>query len=101
MERVCDAFVQAIERANGLGVDVFELHMAHGNLVSEFLSPIANQRDDKYGGLIKIGCAILWKSFPLSAMPGQKTRPWGFGFPLQIGKSWVGHLMIQSCVRVY
>jgi len=74
MGRVCDTFVQAIERANRLGVDVIELHMAHGYLLSEFLSPIANQRDDEYGGSIENRMRYPLEVFLLSAMPGQKTR---------------------------
>jgi NADPH2 dehydrogenase len=44
------AFVQAAQRAARIGVDAIELHCAHGYLLHEFLSPIANQRDDAYGG---------------------------------------------------
>jgi len=53
MDRVRAAFVQATERAGRLGIDVLELHMAHGYLLSQFLSPIANQRDDEFGGSIE------------------------------------------------
>lgn len=53
MDRVRASFVSATERARVLGVDVIELHMAHGYLLSEFLSPIANRRNDKYGGSIE------------------------------------------------
>jgi len=52
MDRVREAFVQATKRAARLDVDVIELHMAHGYLLNQFLSPIANQRDDDYGGSI-------------------------------------------------
>ena len=50
MARVRDAFVRAAERANAMGVDAIELHAAHGYLLHEFLSPLANQRSDAYGG---------------------------------------------------
>lgn len=43
-------FVQAAERAIKAGYDVIELHAAHGYLIHEFLSPIANKRTDVYGG---------------------------------------------------
>jgi 2,4-dienoyl-CoA reductase-like NADH-dependent reductase (Old Yellow Enzyme family) len=43
-------FVQATRRAGEIGVDLIELHFAHGYLVSEFLSPFVNQRTDEYGG---------------------------------------------------
>lgn len=50
MDRVRDAFVDSAARALRIGVDVIELHMAHGYLMSQFLSPIANHREDEYGG---------------------------------------------------
>ena len=45
-----DAFVAAARRAAHIGVDAIELHGAHGYLLHEFLSPLANQRSDAYGG---------------------------------------------------
>jgi 2,4-dienoyl-CoA reductase-like NADH-dependent reductase (Old Yellow Enzyme family) len=50
LRRVRDAFVQATERAARLGVDGIELHCAHGYLMHQFLSPLANLRTDAYGG---------------------------------------------------
>jgi NADPH2 dehydrogenase len=50
MARIRDAFVSAAKRAERLGIDALELHFAHGYLIHEFLSPIANQRTDQYGG---------------------------------------------------
>jgi len=53
MDRVCDAFVKSTERCIRMGIDLIEIHMAHGYLLSQFLSPIANQRNDEYGGSIE------------------------------------------------
>ncbi|MBB5702207.1 anthraniloyl-CoA monooxygenase [Ochrobactrum daejeonense] len=50
MERVKADFVAAAKRAAEAGVDWLELHCAHGYLLSSFLSPLTNRRDDEYGG---------------------------------------------------
>ena len=50
LARVQAAFVQAARRAEALGLDAIELHGAHGYLLHQFLSPIANRRTDAYGG---------------------------------------------------
>jgi 2,4-dienoyl-CoA reductase-like NADH-dependent reductase (Old Yellow Enzyme family) len=51
--RVRDAFVAAAKRAERLGIDALELHSAHGYLLHQFLSPIANKRTDQYGGSLQ------------------------------------------------
>lgn len=43
-------FTDATRRADRLGLDAIELHCAHGYLLHQFLSPVANQRTDAYGG---------------------------------------------------
>ena len=48
-----DAFVAAAKRAERLGIDAIELHCAHGYLLHQFLSPIANKRTDQYGGSLQ------------------------------------------------
>jgi anthraniloyl-CoA monooxygenase len=53
MDRVRDAFVAAARRAERAGFDLIELHMAHGYLLSSFLSPRANFRTDEYGGSLE------------------------------------------------
>ena len=48
--RIRAAFGAAARRALAAGFDIVEVHSAHGDLLNEFLSPIANRRSDSYGG---------------------------------------------------
>ena len=50
MDQVRDDFVHATRRALAAGFDLLEVHMAHGYLLSSFISPLSNRRDDEYGG---------------------------------------------------
>ncbi|OJT27344.1 oxidoreductase [Archangium sp. Cb G35] len=50
IQRVVRAFVDATERAKAAGFRHVEIHAAHGYLLHEFLSPLSNQRTDRYGG---------------------------------------------------
>lgn len=53
MQKVRHDFVAATKRCARLGVDVVELHFAHGYLAHQFLSPLSNVRDDAYGGSLE------------------------------------------------
>jgi 2,4-dienoyl-CoA reductase-like NADH-dependent reductase (Old Yellow Enzyme family) len=50
LERLKQSFVRSTERALRADFDVVEVHAAHGYLLTEFLSPLSNQRSDHYGG---------------------------------------------------
>ena len=49
MDKIVDDFIAATKRADAIGFDVIELHMAHGYLLHQFLSPLSNQRNDEFG----------------------------------------------------
>ena len=78
MERVRNAFVSATKRALRIGFDEIELHLAHGYLAHNFISPVSNQRTDQYGGsfenrmrfplsIVRAVRAVVPKSVPLGA----------------------------------
>ncbi len=50
MAAIKDEFTAAAAAADRCGFDLIELHCAHGYLLSSFISPITNQRTDRYGG---------------------------------------------------
>lgn len=53
IRQVVASFAQAGQRARQLGFDAIELHMAHGYLLHQFMSPLSNRRDDGYGGSLQ------------------------------------------------
>ncbi|RJE89575.1 bifunctional salicylyl-CoA 5-hydroxylase/oxidoreductase [Paracoccus onubensis] len=53
MDRIRDEFVAATQMAERAGFDMIELHAAHGYLVSSFISPLSNIRQDEYGGSLE------------------------------------------------
>jgi anthraniloyl-CoA monooxygenase len=53
MDAVRDAFVLATQYGAQAGFDMLELHAAHGYLLSSFISPLTNGRDDDYGGSLR------------------------------------------------
>jgi len=50
IEQIVEAWSMAAKRAQFAGFQALELHMAHGYLIHEFLSPLTNKRKDDYGG---------------------------------------------------
>ncbi len=56
MDEVLANFVRAARWAEECGFDLLELHCAHGYLLSSFISPLTNLRDDEYGGSLENRC---------------------------------------------
>lgn len=53
MKRIKQAFVDSARRAERMGIQLIEMHAAHGYLLHQFLSPLSNQRSDQYGGSLE------------------------------------------------
>jgi 2,4-dienoyl-CoA reductase-like NADH-dependent reductase (Old Yellow Enzyme family) len=74
LEELKRDFAAAVRRAERLGFDAIELHAAHGYLLHEFLSPLANRRGDEYGGSLENRMRLTLEVFAAmrSAWPGRK-----------------------------
>lgn len=74
MERICEQFAAATRRAASADFDLLELHCAHGYLLSSFLSPLTNRREDEYGGAVDNRCRFPLQVFAAirAAWPPQK-----------------------------
>lgn len=53
LDEICTQFIDAGKRAKVAGFQTIEIHMAHGYLLHEFLSPLTNHRTDEYGGILE------------------------------------------------
>jgi len=53
LDGIVAAFIAAAKRSLAAGFEVAEIHMAHGYLLHQFLSPVSNRRNDAYGGSLK------------------------------------------------
>ena len=64
IKRVIASFGDSARRAREAGFQVLEVYAAHGFLIHQFLSPIANQRTDAWGGdsTGRRGFAIEWRA---------------------------------------
>ena len=59
IDMLIDKFSAAAGRAKKAGIDAVEIHAGHGYIISEFLSPAMNQRDDDYGGSLENRARLL------------------------------------------
>lgn len=91
MDEVKDQFVAAAEMAHRAGFDMIELHAAHGYLISSFISPVSNLRDDAYGGSL-----ANRMRYPLEVFSAMRAA-WPEAKPMSVRISahdWVGDLGI-------
>jgi anthraniloyl-CoA monooxygenase len=78
MEQVKGDFVRAAQLGAEAGFDMLELHMAHGYLLASFLSPLANQRTDEYGGSVENRLR-----FPVAVLEAVRAV-WPAGRPISV-----------------
>ena len=87
MDQIRDEFVASAEMAARSGFDMIELHAAHGYLVSSFLSPLSNVREDEYGGILEN--RLRWPLEVFNAM----RAVWPDDRPMSVrisANDWVG-----------
>lgn len=80
------AFVDSARRAVRLGLDLVELHAAHGYLLHEFLSPLSNRRTDDYGGSLQNRMRLVLEVF--DAIKAVLPMPMAFGIRIS-ATDWV------------
>ena len=86
LERIKADFVAAARRGAAAGFDWLELHAAHGYLLSSFISPLTNRREDKFGGSLENRCR-----FPLEVLAAVRAV-WPADWPMSVRLSahdWV------------
>ncbi len=92
------SFAAAARRAVDAGFDLVELHAAHGYLLHQFLSPLSNRREDRYGGSLENRARAL-----LEVLDAVRAEV-GEGFPVVVRFSatdWVeGGLTLEETVQV-
>lgn len=59
IQELVDAFEQAARRAKEAGFDGVQIHAAHGYLLSQFISPLFNKRNDIYGGTVENRARVI------------------------------------------
>ena len=70
-----DAFADAAVRADRLGLDLIQIHAAHGYLLHQFLSPLSNHREDEYGGSLENRIRFPLEVFDAVRQAFSSTKP--------------------------
>lgn len=97
MDRVCRDFARAASRARAAGFDMIEIQAAHGFLLSSFLTPLMNRREDEYGGSLENRLR-----FPLEVVRGVRNT-WGETLPIAVRISatdWAGEAGVTPAQAV-
>ncbi len=99
MDLVRDQFVRSAELAEEAGFDMLELHYAHGYLLSAFITPLMNKREDEYGGSLENRLR-----YPLEVFHAVRAV-WPAGKPISVrisSNDWLGGLGItpQDSVEI-
>lgn len=98
LERVSDDFATAASACQGIGCDAIEIHMGHGYLLSQFLSPRTNRRKDEYGGSIENRAR-----FPLEVLKNVRDSV-GSAYPvlvkLNLSDGFRGGFTLEDCIYV-
>ena len=87
MDQVLQQHVDAVHRAQAAGFDMIEMHAAHGYLLSSFITPVLNKRDDEYGGSLENRLR-----YPLEVCRAMRTA-WPADKPMSVRISahdWMG-----------
>ncbi|WP_108459706.1 NADH:flavin oxidoreductase/NADH oxidase [Devosia naphthalenivorans] len=96
LKRIRHSFAAAARRAEEIGLDVVELHAAHGYLLHQFLSPLTNRREDSFGGSAK-----KRMRFPLDVFQAVR-EVWPTSRPLGVrisGSDWIeGGASIEDAI---
>ena len=98
IEHVVGAFARAAGRAEAAGLDGVELHGAHGYLVAQFLSPLTNQRTDRYGGPIEHRLRFALEI--LQAVRGEVSPGFPVGIRLSGNERLPGGLDRDECIVI-
>lgn len=86
IQQVQSDFAQAAKRAVEAGFDLIELHAAHGYLLHQFMSPLANKRSDEYGGSFENRIRMTLETFQAV----QKAVPENFPIGIRLSaQDWV------------
>jgi len=98
LEKVAVDFATAAQRLEEIGFDAVEIHMGHGYLLSQFLSPATNKRKDKYGG-----CVENRTRFPLEVFKHVKEKVgknMAVLVKLNLNDGFKGGFSLEDCLYV-